>query len=66
MLADSGLPPVPIDITLGEQTTNEMCLEIFGLSIPAPAPPAKTQPRPTTIEFPAALAQMQVNPNMLK
>ena len=38
MLADASLPPVPIDITLGEQTTNEMCLEIFGLSIPAPPP----------------------------
>ncbi len=36
MLTDSNLPPQPIDITLGEQTTNEMCLEIFGLSIPAP------------------------------
>ncbi len=65
MLADAGLPPFPIDITLGEETTNEMCLEIFGLSIPAPAPPSKTQPRPTTIEFPPALAQMRVNPNML-
>jgi hypothetical protein len=40
MLTDSNLPPQPIDISLGEQTTNEMCLEIFGLSIPAPARPA--------------------------
>jgi hypothetical protein len=40
MLNDSNLPPQPIDISLGEQTTNEMCLEIFGLSIPAPAKPA--------------------------
>jgi hypothetical protein len=30
----------PIDVTPGEQTTNEMCLEIFGLSLPAPAEPA--------------------------
>jgi len=65
MLADAGLSQ-PIDITLGEQTTNEMCLEIFGLSIPAPAPPAKSSPRPATIEFPAALAQMRVNPTMLQ
>ena len=41
MLHDSGLPPQPIDINLGEQTTNEMCLEIFGLAVDAPpAPPA--------------------------
>ncbi len=65
MLEDSGLSQ-PIDVTLGEQTTNEMCLEIFGLSIPAPAEPQKSQPRPATIEFPAALAQMRVNPNMLQ
>ncbi len=65
MLADSGLSQ-PIDVTLGEQTTNEMCLEIFGLSIPAPAEPQKRDPRPQTLEFPAALAQMRVNPNMLQ
>ena len=34
MLHDSNLPPHPIDIKLGEQTTNEMCLEIFGLAVP--------------------------------
>ena len=39
MLHDSNLPPIPIDITLGEQTTNEMCLEIFGLAVDAPANP---------------------------
>ena len=45
MLTDSNLPQKPIDITLGEQTTNEMCLEIFGLSINAPAqPPAPGAP----------------------
>lgn len=40
MLHDSNLPLHPIDITLGEQTTNEMCLEIFGLAVDAPANPA--------------------------
>ncbi len=65
MLADSGLSQ-PIDVLLGEQTKNEMCLEIFGLSIPAPAEPAQGKPRPTTMEFPPALAQMRVNPNMLQ
>lgn len=45
MLHDSNLPPHPIDITLGEQTTNEMCLEIFGLAVDAPSEPtAKTAP----------------------
>ncbi len=48
MLADSNLPPQPIDITLGEQTTNEMCLEIFGLAVDAP-------PRPTAISAPFTL-----------
>ena len=56
----------PIDIALGEQTTNEMCLEIFGLSIPAPAAPAKRGTLPQTIEFPAGLAQMRVNAAMLQ
>jgi hypothetical protein len=37
MLSDSSLPPQPIDIALGEQTTNEMCLEIFGLAVALPA-----------------------------
>ncbi|MFN0245839.1 MAG: hypothetical protein ACKV2T_02955 [Kofleriaceae bacterium] len=39
MLHDSNLPPQPIDITLGEQTTQEMCLEIFGIATDAPAQP---------------------------
>ena len=30
----------PVDLVLGEQTTNEMCLGIFGLVLDAPAPPA--------------------------
>ncbi len=40
MLLDSNLPPQPINISLGEQTTNEMCLEIFGLAVDAPPKPA--------------------------
>jgi hypothetical protein len=36
MLNDSHLPPQPVDISLGEQTTNEMCLEIFGLAVTIP------------------------------
>jgi hypothetical protein len=44
MLHDSGLV-APIDIHLGEMTTNEMCLEIFGLAVDAPAQPtSRTQP----------------------
>jgi hypothetical protein len=39
MLIDSNLPPQTIDISLGEQTTNEMCLEIFGIATDAPAQP---------------------------
>jgi hypothetical protein len=62
MLADSGLPPQPIDITLGEQTTNEMCLEIFVLSIPAP-------PQPANLGEPFAMPELgalKMNPNLLK
>ena len=39
MLNDAGLGAQPVDIALGEQTTNEMCLEIFGLSVDAPPEP---------------------------
>jgi hypothetical protein len=39
MMQDAGLV-APIDVFLGEQTTNEMCLEIFGLAVPAPPPQA--------------------------
>ncbi len=38
MLEDSGLAR-PIDVTLGEETMNEMCLAILGLSVPAPPQP---------------------------
>ncbi len=58
MLHDSGLSQ-PIDITLGEQTTNEMCLEIFGLSIDAPPEPG-ARSAPVQINFPANLAKMAV------
>jgi hypothetical protein len=35
----------PYDVTLGEESTDEMCLEIFGLSIDAPpAPSGRTTP----------------------
>lgn len=49
MMHDANLT-APIDVALGEQTINEMCLEIFGLSIPAPPEPAQ---RPATIELPS-------------
>lgn len=40
MLNDAGLKNhPPIDIPLGEETTNEMCLEIFGITLAAPAQP---------------------------
>jgi hypothetical protein len=64
MLADAGLTQ-PVDISLGEQTTNEMCLEIFGLSIDAPPEPGAHQ-APPQIEFPANLAQMAVSPSLLR
>jgi len=61
MLTDSNLPLQPIDITLGEQTTNEMCLEIFGLSIPAP-------PKPATLSEPFVMPDMsafKMSPSLL-
>ncbi|HEY1555707.1 MAG TPA: hypothetical protein VGF94_12805 [Kofleriaceae bacterium] len=43
-LADQGLGQ-PVDVGLGEGgSTDEMCLEIFGLSMPAPANPAAVVP----------------------
>ncbi|HEU0032464.1 MAG TPA: hypothetical protein VFQ53_17650 [Kofleriaceae bacterium] len=65
MLADSGLSQ-PIDISLGEQTTNEMCLEIFGLAINAPPEPTARDRDSVGIEFPAAFAKMQLSPGVLK
>ena len=35
LLKDEGLV-APVDITLGEGSTDEMCLEIFGFAIDAP------------------------------
>ncbi len=46
MLHDANLPLIPIDVGLGEQTNDEMCLEIFGLSIDAPPRPALAAPAP--------------------
>jgi hypothetical protein len=40
MLTDSALPPRPIDIFYGEETTGEMCVVFLGLLTPAPPPPA--------------------------
>jgi hypothetical protein len=54
MMHDAGLA-APIDVALGEQTTNEMCLEIFGLSLPAPAQPAQSTPPPSTVDLPLHL-----------
>ena len=58
MLHDANMV-APIDIRLGEQTTNEMCLEIFGLVIPAPAKPAgqtvTSVPIPHLAQLPARL-----------
>ena len=53
-LADAGLG-APVDVTLGEgNSTDEMCLEIFGISADAPAMPAVA--RTLTVEqMPAAL-----------
>ncbi len=64
MLADAGLT-LPIDVTLGEETTNEMCLEIFGLAVAAPAEPPFGG-KPAKIEFPASLAQMAMSPRLLR
>ncbi len=59
MLHDSNLPPQPIDITLGEQTTNEMCLEIFGLAVDAP-------PQPTALTAPFVLPRLDTLPQMFR
>lgn len=48
-LRDAGLG-APIDITLGEQSLDEMCLEIFGIAVNAPPQPvARTMPLPEEI-----------------
>lgn len=43
MLQDARLPMRPVDVGLGEQTIDEMCLEIFGLALDAPARPASAE-----------------------
>ena len=55
MLNDSHLPPQPVDISLGEQTTNEMCLEIFGLAVSVPAGMATSEAARAAFQLPAAL-----------
>ncbi len=55
MLNDNRLPPQPVDISLGEQTTNEMCLEIFGLAINVPAAFASS---PATARLPTRLSDL--------
>jgi len=62
MLADSNLPPQPIDVLLGEETTNEMCLEIFGLSINAPAQP----PSPGAPFAMPDMTGLGLNPRLLR
>jgi hypothetical protein len=54
MLNDSHLPPQPIDLTLGEQTSNEMCVEIFGLAV--------TLDMPIGAGRDTALLQLQAQP----
>jgi hypothetical protein len=66
MMTDANLT-APIDVTLGEQTTNEMCLEIFGLTIPTELVLGPQKPDGSRdLEIPAGLAQMQPNAAMLQ
>jgi hypothetical protein len=53
LLADEGLV-APVDITLGEGSTDEMCLEIFGFAIDAPPQPMMAT-APTSSELPMEL-----------
>lgn len=55
-LADAGLV-APIDVNLGESSLDEMCLEIFGFSIDAPAQPA-ARVGPTVDQLPVHLLDM--------
>jgi hypothetical protein len=56
LLKDEGLV-APVDITLGEGSTDEMCLEIFGFAIDAPAQP-QMRTAPTTSELPMQLLDL--------
>jgi hypothetical protein len=53
LLHDEGLV-APIDLALGEGSTDEMCLEIFGFAIDAPPQPAMAT-APTSRELPMQL-----------
>ncbi len=55
LLKDEGLI-APVDITLGEGSTDEMCLEIFGFAIDAPAQPMMLA-APTTDMLPMHLLE---------
>jgi hypothetical protein len=56
LLHDEGLV-APIDLMLGEGSTDEMCLEIFGFAIDAPAQPA-ARTAPTADELPMHLLEI--------
>jgi hypothetical protein len=61
-LKDAGLI-APIDVTLGEQSLDEMCLEIMGLAIDAPAQPMAAS-GPTTAQMPLHLLDtLKINRN---
>jgi hypothetical protein len=61
-LEDAGLI-APIDVTLGEQSLDEMCLEIMGLAIDAPAPPMAAS-GPTNAQLPLHLLEtLRINRN---
>jgi hypothetical protein len=51
MLHDANMPPQAVDIALGEQMTNEMCLEIFGILFDLPAQPA-SRTAPAAVDVP--------------
>jgi hypothetical protein len=63
MLADAGLG-APVDVFLGEETTQEMCLEIFGIAIDAPTQPGSG--KPAELALPRGLAQMQPSAALLR
>ena len=56
LLKDEGLV-APIDIKLGEGSTDEMCLEIFGFAIDAPAQPT-ARTAPVSDELPMQLLEI--------
>ena len=59
LLHDAGMV-APVDLHLGEQTTNEMCLEIFGLALDAPPPPTATT-TVVTVPVPAFALRPQLS-----